>query len=83
LRNLAQAAGVQKSTPHLEEEVDRCREDKRAESAPVKLPNELRRPGMNAALSNLSFELRRKRIANYPVYTRAKHKSSSASDFVG
>jgi len=71
--NLAQAAGVQQSAPHLEEEVDRCREDKCAESAPVKLPNELRRPGMKAVLSNLGFGLRRKRIANCPVYTRAKH----------
>lgn len=83
LGNVAQAAGVQQSAPHLEEEVDRCREDKRAESAPVKLPNELRRPGMNAALSNSSFELRRKKIANCPVYTRAERKSSSAPDFVG
>ena len=82
-RKLAQAARVQQSAPHLEEEVDRCREDKRAESAPVKLPNELRRPGMTAALNDLRFELRRKRITNCPVYTRAKHRSSSASDVVG
>ena len=83
MRNLAQAAGVQQSAPHLEEEVDRCREDRRAESAPVKLPNELSRPGMIATLSNSSLELRRKRIASCPVYTRARLKSSSALGFVG
>ena len=82
LRDLAQAAEVRQSAPYLEEEVDRCREDRRAESAPVKLPNELRKPGMNAAFSNSSFELRRKKIANCAVYTRAKRKSSSAPDFV-
>ena len=46
----AQAAGQSVCVcfgTHLEDEVDRCKEDRRDDSVPLKLPKELRRPGMN------------------------------------
>ena len=37
---------VAQSDLYLEEEVERCRDDTRAASAPLRLPNVLRRPGI-------------------------------------
>lgn len=57
----------------LEDEVDRCKEDRRDDSVPLKLPNELRRPGMNVDVAKQTRYARQgRKIASCQVSPRGK-----------
>lgn len=57
----------------LEEEVDRCKEDRRDDSVPLKLPNELRSPGMSVDVTKQAKYARQGyKIASCQVLLRGK-----------